>query len=127
MTQESIVDVFPIWMLFSAAFGFMIGQACGDYYRHRKCLEEANEELRDRLEQTQAGDESVSLAIQRQRGILHDIHKHVLAVSKGLEKHPHNPNKINGRIATIRPFHNLYLQKCITQHKPISGEQCREH
>lgn len=87
MTQESIADVFPIWMLFSAAFGFIIGQACGDYYRHRECLEETNEELRDRLELAQAGDESLSLAIKRQRGILNDIHKHILAVSKGLEKH----------------------------------------
>jgi hypothetical protein len=87
MIEESAAAFLPLWMLFSATFGFMIGQACGDYYRHRKCLEETNEELRDRLEEAQSGDESVSLAIKRQRGILHDIHKHVLAVSKGLEKH----------------------------------------
>jgi hypothetical protein len=46
MIEESVADVFPIWMLISAALGF-----------------------------------------KRQRGILNDIHKHVLAVSKGLEKH----------------------------------------
>ncbi len=46
---EEAQDFIPIWMLLSAAFGFMIGDAFGDQTRHRKCLEEANEDLRDQL------------------------------------------------------------------------------
>ena len=42
----------PIWMLLSAAFGFLVGDACGDFYRHRKCLEDTNAELHQRLEET---------------------------------------------------------------------------
>jgi hypothetical protein len=38
-------------MLSSAIFGFVIGELCGDNARHRKCLQEANEELRDRLQE----------------------------------------------------------------------------
>ena len=46
---EEAQDFIPIWMLLSAAFGFMIGDAFGDQTRHRQCLEEANEDLRDQL------------------------------------------------------------------------------
>ena len=46
---EEAQDFIPIWMLLSAAFGFMIGDAFGDSRRHRQCLEEANEDLRDQL------------------------------------------------------------------------------
>lgn len=34
MTKESIATL-PMWMLVSAAFGFIIGEACGDNRRHR--------------------------------------------------------------------------------------------
>ena len=44
---ENPADFVPIWMILSAAFGFIIGDACGDYRRHRHCLQQANEELRD--------------------------------------------------------------------------------
>ena len=33
-------------MMLSAVLGFIVGQACGDNFRHRKCLEQ-RQELRD--------------------------------------------------------------------------------
>lgn len=47
---ENPADFLPIWMLFSAAFGFIVGDALGDSRRHRKCLEQINDDLRDDLE-----------------------------------------------------------------------------
>jgi hypothetical protein len=48
MIDESAA-VLPMWMFLSAVLGFMIGDAFGDSVRHRKCLEQANEDLRDQL------------------------------------------------------------------------------
>jgi hypothetical protein len=87
MIDESAA-VLPIWMLLSAAFGFMIGDALGQNFRHRKYLEQANEDLREELEKARACEAPLHRELKQQRGVLHDIHKHVLAVSKGLEKHP---------------------------------------
>jgi hypothetical protein len=39
---ENPADFVPIWMILSAAFGFIIGEAFGDSSRHRKCLQQAN-------------------------------------------------------------------------------------
>jgi hypothetical protein len=39
-----------MWMVLSAGFGFAIGELCGDYRRHGCCLQQANEELRERLD-----------------------------------------------------------------------------
>lgn len=85
---ENSADFLPIWMLMSAAFGFMIGDALGDSRRRRKCLEQDNEDLRDRLDEAHAGGEPVYRQLKQQRGILNDIHKNVTAVSKALEKRP---------------------------------------
>jgi len=41
--STAIVIALPMWMLLSAAFGFIIGDAFGDTVRHRKCLERANQ------------------------------------------------------------------------------------
>lgn len=87
MIDESAA-VLPLWMLLSAAFGFMIGDALGLNFGRRKCLEETNENLRDELEKARAGEAPLRGELKRQRGLLHDIHKHVVAVSKGLEKRP---------------------------------------
>jgi hypothetical protein len=85
MIDESAA-VLPIWMLMSAAFGFMIGDALGDSTRHRKCLEQANEDLRDELANTRTAEEQLLLELKQQRGLLSDIHHHLLPVSKGSEK-----------------------------------------
>jgi hypothetical protein len=85
---ETAADVLPIWMLISAAFGFLIGEACGNHFRYRKCLQEANEELRDRLQETVSDTEPIHRALKEQRGVINDIHHRLVAVSKSLEKRP---------------------------------------
>jgi methylthioribose-1-phosphate isomerase len=76
----------PAWMLLSAAFGFIVGETCGDHFRHRKCLEQANADLRDQLQNTQPCAPSLQSALDQQRRVINDIHKRVVAVQKGLEK-----------------------------------------
>jgi septal ring factor EnvC (AmiA/AmiB activator) len=85
---EEAQDFIPIWMLLSAAFGFLIGDAFGDSTRHRKCLEQANEDLRNELEKADANEEPLHRAIKQQRGVLNDIHKQITAVTKALQKRP---------------------------------------
>jgi hypothetical protein len=87
MIEES-ADFLPLWMLFSAIIGFTVGDVCGDYRRHSKCLQEENEELHDRLEAATADTKPITLALKEQRGVINDIHSRLLAVSKGLEKRP---------------------------------------
>jgi hypothetical protein len=83
---EQAQDFLPIWMVLSAAFGFIVGEACGDNFRHRKCLEQANEDLRDQLQDARPCAESLQRSLDHQRRVIHDIHRRVVAVSKGLEK-----------------------------------------
>ena len=85
---EEAQDFIPIWMLLSAAFGFLIGDAFGDSTRHRKCLEQANEDLRNELEKADANEEPLHRAIKQQRGVLNDIHKQITTVTKALQKRP---------------------------------------
>ena len=85
MIEES-ADFIPIWMLLSAAFGFLIGEAFGDSRRHRQCLEQANEELREQLQNNPSNTTLLRSALDQQRRVINDIHKRVLVVTKGLEK-----------------------------------------
>jgi len=87
MTENS-ADFLPLWMLLSAAFGFLIGDVFGDSRRHRKCLEQINHDLHDQLAKASAADEPLDRELKSQRGIINDIHRRLLAVSKGLEKRP---------------------------------------
>jgi hypothetical protein len=73
-------------MLLSAAFGFIIGEACGDNFRHRKCLEQANEDLQEELAKTHANDRSLLSELKQQRDAISDIHDHLLPGSKGSTK-----------------------------------------
>jgi hypothetical protein len=84
---EKAEDFVSVWMLLSACFGFLVGELCGDYGRHRKCLQRENDELRDRLEATPDG-QPIQRVLKEQRGVINDIHRRLLAVSKGLEKRP---------------------------------------
>ena len=86
MIVDESSAVLPIWMLLSAAFGFMIGDACGDNFRHRKCLQQVNEDLRDELEKARANEEPLRRTLKQQRGVINDIHKNVLALSKALNR-----------------------------------------
>lgn len=77
---ENSADFLPIWMLLSAAFG--------DSTRHRKCLEQINDDLRNRLDEAPAGGESIQRQMKQQRGIINDIHKQLTTVTKALQKRP---------------------------------------
>lgn len=83
---EQAADFLPIWMLLSAAFGFIIGDAFGDSRRHRKCLQQANDDLRDLIENGRPTDDSLHTAINKNRKVLNDIHKRICAVTKGSSK-----------------------------------------
>jgi hypothetical protein len=85
---ENPADLLPIWMLLSAAAGFMIGEVFGDTLRHRKCLQQTNADLRNQLQNTRSCASSLQSALDQQRRIINDIHRRVVAVSKGLEKRP---------------------------------------
>ena len=87
MIDESTALI-PIWMLLSAAFGFLIGDAFGDSTRHRKCLEQINDDLRHELEKARADEQPLRRELNQQRGVLNDLHKRIVAVTKGLEKRP---------------------------------------
>ena len=80
---EEAQDFIPIWMLLSAAFGFLIGDAFGDSTRHRKCLEQINDDLRDQVDKA---EEQVQRELKQQRAVINDIHKRMTAVTKGLQK-----------------------------------------
>jgi hypothetical protein len=82
---EKAEDLVSIWMLLSACFGFLVGEMCGDYNRHRKCLQRENDELRERLDAAPDG-QPIQRALKEQRGVINDIHRRLVAVSKGLEK-----------------------------------------
>ncbi len=85
MIDESAA-VLPLWMLMSATFGFMIGEAVGGQARVRKYLEQANEDLRDQLQQAQPGAPNLQRELGQQRRVINDIHKRVVAVTKGVQK-----------------------------------------
>jgi hypothetical protein len=62
----------PMWILLSAAFGFIASEAYGDSVRRRKCLEQANADLREQLEQTHDCIGPLGLELRWQRGVIHD-------------------------------------------------------
>ena len=68
MIEESAAFL-PIWMLLSAAFGFMIGEAYGDQARHRKCLEQANADLRNQLQNAQPCTPTLQCELDQQRHV----------------------------------------------------------
>jgi hypothetical protein len=85
MIDESAAFL-PIWMVLSAAFGFFVGEACGGQARLRKYLEQANADLRDQIKNAQPCTPTLLCELNQQRRVINDIHKRVVAVTKGLEK-----------------------------------------
>jgi hypothetical protein len=83
---DEVAASIPIWMVLSAAFGFVVGDGFGESIGRRKCLEEANQDLRAQLKKVHRDDESLHRELKQQRGVINDIHKRVVAVSKGLGK-----------------------------------------
>ena len=84
MTEDT-VDIL-LSMLMFIALGLMIGMALGDEVRRRKCAEDQVEDLRDQLKRAPVPLQERQL--REIRSVLNDAHKHILAVSKGLEKQP---------------------------------------
>ena len=74
---EKAADFLPMWMVLPAAFGFLIGELCGDLSRHRKCLEQDNADLCAQLDQTTSSDRALRRELNQQRGILNEIHKRI--------------------------------------------------
>ena len=85
---EKSVDALPIWMLLSSIFGFIAGELCGDLARRRKCLQQDNAALRNQLEQSPTTSRKLHRELKHHRSVLHDIHKHVRAVTKALQNPP---------------------------------------
>jgi hypothetical protein len=85
---ENSADFLPLYMVLSAAFGFLVGDAFGDSRRHRKCLEQINSDLHDQLEKTRSDEEPLHRELNQQRGVINDIHKKISAVTKALQKRP---------------------------------------
>jgi len=85
MIDESAA-VLPIWMLLSATFGFMIGEAVGGHARVRKYLEQANDDLREQLQAARPDASYLKQELTQQRHVINDIHKRIAAVTKGLQK-----------------------------------------
>ena len=85
MIDESAA-VLPLWMLLSAAFGFMFGEALGGQARVRKYLEQANDDLRDQLQAARPSTTNLQRELAQQRRVINDIHKRIAAVTKGLQK-----------------------------------------
>ena len=84
---DKAADV-SMWMLLAVCFGFLVGELCGDYRRHRKCLQQENDNLRERLDAAAADSKPIQRILKEQRGVINDIHRRLMAVSKGLEKRP---------------------------------------
>ena len=85
---ENSADFLPIYMLLSAAFGFIAGDAFGNSTRHRKCLQQANENLHDALDKAQACQQPIEQQLKQQRSVINDIHSRLVAVSKALQNRP---------------------------------------
>jgi len=85
-SRSEAQDFIPYWMLLSAAFGFIVGEACGGHARLRKYLEQANADLRNQLQNAQSCSTNPQCALAQQRRVIHDIHKRIVTVTKGLEK-----------------------------------------
>jgi len=85
MIDESAA-VLPIWMLLSAALGFMVGEAVGGQARVRKYLEQANDDLREQLKAARPDLSHLQQDLTQQRRVINDIHERILAVTKGLQK-----------------------------------------
>jgi hypothetical protein len=83
---EEAAGFLPLWMFLSAIFGFMVGEVLGDQIRLRKYLEQANAELREQLQKAQPCESSLQRTLDQQRRVINDIHKRLVAVTKGLQK-----------------------------------------
>ena len=84
--SDTIVSIM-FYVFVAVVLGFMIGWLCGEQVARRKNAEATVQELRERLEQA-SSETSQYRQLGQMRRVLNDAHKHILAVSKGLENRP---------------------------------------
>jgi hypothetical protein len=82
MTEDTAYTL--LWILIFTTFGFIIGWACGEVLGRSRCAEEKVEALRHQLKH--AALPTPDRQLKEMRSVLNDAHKHILAVSKGLQK-----------------------------------------
>jgi hypothetical protein len=84
MTENAVAILW--YMLMAAAFGFMVGRTCGEQVCRRKHAEERVEELTEQLDLARSASPNCDRQFKELRGVLNDAHKHIVAVSKALQK-----------------------------------------
>jgi len=84
---------------------FIVGEAWGNNSRHRKCLEQANEDLRRSTPESPSLQEQLHRPFKQQRSVINDITSTSSLFQKPSRNTPPNSNKINGRISPIGPCH----------------------
>ena len=87
MTENTVAMM--LYMLMAAAFGFMVGWTCGEQVCRRQHAEERVEELTEQLDDIRSAYPKFDRQFKELRSVLNDTHKHILAVSKALQKTTH--------------------------------------
>jgi hypothetical protein len=73
-------------LLLALGLGLAIGWTGGDETRRRKSAEQQLLSLRDQLQLSHHDTQPLLRLLKQQRGILNDIHKRIITVTKGLQK-----------------------------------------
>ena len=81
MTEHALSIL--IGVLVVVGIGFLLGLIYGRERSRRQCAEEVIDDLRNQLKHA-----SMPAQLREIRSVINDAHKHILAVSKGLEKQP---------------------------------------
>jgi hypothetical protein len=81
MTEHALSIL--IGVLIVVGIGFLLGLIHGRERSRLQCAEEKVDDLRNQLKHA-----SMPAQLREIRSVINDAHKHILAVSKGLEKQP---------------------------------------
>jgi hypothetical protein len=84
MSDTCMTVLFGMFM--ALCLGFMVGWVCGEEVYRRRNAEAMVEDLSERLEQASSEAPTQHRQLKEMRGVLNDVHKHILAVSKALRK-----------------------------------------
>ena len=74
-----------VWTLLAAGVGLTLGWACGHVGRGKNA-EAMVADPRQHLPSAGSPDKAQERQLKKIRSVVNDIHKHILAVSKGLQK-----------------------------------------
>jgi hypothetical protein len=84
MTENTVAIL--LYMLMATAFGFMVGWTCGEQVCRRQYAEDRVEEFTEQLDLVRSASPVSDRQFKELRGVLNDAHKHIVAVSKALQK-----------------------------------------